>query len=66
MENVHQFNAYGSLFNKCIIASEFINKSKDTAAAVIYLLRISNNGELKELEEGVKVKNQQLEKSIRP
>ena len=41
-------------------------KNKATAAAVISRLRIGNNGELKELEEGVKGKSQQLEKSLRP
>ena len=40
--------------------------NKATAAAVISRLRISHNGEPKELEEGVKGKSQQLEKSIRP
>ena len=52
--------------------------NKVTAAAVISRLRISNNGELKEIEglcskitpldieEGVKGKSQQLEKSLRP
>ena len=41
-------------------------RNKATAAAVISRLRISNNGELKELDEGVKDKSQQLEKSLRP
>ena len=53
-------------------------ENKATAAAVISLLRISNNGELKEIrglcsnitpldiEQGFKVKSQQLEKSLRP
>ena len=46
--------------------SRRIVENKATAAAVISRLRISNNGELKELEEGVKGKCQQLEKSLRP
>ena len=50
--------------------------NKATAAAVISRLRISNNGELKEMqglcskitpvEEGFKGKSQQLEDSLRP
>ena len=47
-----------------IFRKSCINKA--TAVVVISHLRISNNGELKELEEGVKGKSQQLEKSLRP
>ena len=41
------------------------SKNKATTAVVISRLRISNNGEVRELEEGVKGKSQQLEKSLR-
>ena len=49
----------------CITQTNLIN-TRPLLQQLSPPLRISHNGELKELEEGVKGKSQQLEKNLRP
>ena len=64
--NMFIFSKIILVYIRFVWSGLYVRNNKATAAAVISHLRISNNGELKELEEGVKAKSQQLEKSLRP